>query len=445
MSNILQTDDQKSDIDNLVKSLVLSDSIDEKQKITAKIYQIAKSRGIYLSSIRDLYIAYGEGKCSGFTVPAINLRSLTYYLAKAIFRVARKNNTGAFIFEIAKSEMGYSHQTPVEYVGVILAAAIKEGHSGPVFVQGDHYQAKLKNFVADREAEIQSLKNLIEESVAAGFLNIDIDTSTLVNLDKGNVKEQQRDNFEVCALLTKFIRQIEPADITVSIGGEIGEVGKKNSTAEELKEFMDGFNSTLGPDIEGISKISIQTGTSHGGVVLPDGSIAQVKVDFPTHKELSVFAREKYNLGGTVQHGASTLPDSAFHNLPENECLEVHLATNFQNMIYDSAIFPSELKERMYKWIWDNMSDEKKEDQTDDQFLYKSRKKALGPFKKEIMSLPEDIKEGIAKELELKFDFLFKQLKVNDTKDIVGKFVKPNNFEFNFKPSKLKFDGEGAD
>jgi hypothetical protein len=341
--------------------------------------------------------------------------------------------------------MGYSHQTPVEYVGVILAAAIKEGHSGPVFVQGDHYQAKLKNFVADREAEIQSLKNLIEESVAAGFLNIDIDTSTLVNLDKGNVKEQQRDNFEVCALLTKFIRQIEPADITVSIGGEIGEVGKKNSTAEELKEFMDGFNSTLGPDIEGISKISIQTGTSHGGVVLPDGSIAQVKVDFPTHKELSVFAREKYNLGGTVQHGASTLPDSAFHNLPENECLEVHLATNFQNMIYDSAIFPSELKERMYKWIWDNMSDEKKEDQTDDQFLYKSRKKALGPFKKEIMSLPEDIKEGIAKELELKFDFLFKQLKVNDTKDIVGKFVKPNNFEFNFKPSKLKFDGEGAD
>jgi hypothetical protein len=359
--------------------------------------------------------------------------------------VAKKNNTGPFIFELAKSEMGYSHQTPVEYVGVILAAAIKEEYSGPVFIQGDHFQAKLENFVADRDKEIQSLKSIIDDSVAAGFLNIDIDTSTLVNLDKESVIEQQRDNFEVCAILTKYIRDIQPDGINISIGGEIGEVGKKNSTAEELRVFMDGYNEALGSGTEGISKISIQTGTSHGGVVLPDGTIAKVKVDFPTHKELSVFARKNYNLGGTVQHGASTLPDSAFHNLPENECLEVHLATNFQNMIYDSAIFPSELRDKMYKWIWDNMSDEKKDDQTDDQFIYKSRKKPLGIFKKEIMSLPEEVKEGIAKEIEEKFDFLFKQLKVNDTKDIVSKFIKPNNFEFNFKPSKSKLDGEGDD
>ena len=441
----MQTENRKFDIDILVKDLVMTDSIDEKQKITSDIFKIAKSKGIYLSSINDLYRAYGEGKCSGFTVPAINLRSLTYYLAKSVFRVAKKNNTGSFIFELAKSEMGYSHQTPVEYVGVILAAAIKEEHSGPVFIQGDHYQAKLENFVADKDNEIQSLKSIIDDSVAAGFLNIDIDTSTLVNLDKESVVEQQRDNFEVCAILTKYIRDIQPEGINISIGGEIGEVGKKNSTAEELKVFMDGYQEALGSGIEGISKISIQTGTSHGGIVLPDGSIAQVKVDFPTHKDLSVFAREKYNLGGTVQHGASTLPDSAFHNLPENECLEVHLATNFQNMIYDSTIFPSELRDKMYKWIWDNMSDEKKDDQTDDQFIYKSRKKPLGIFKKEIMNLPEEVKEGIAREIEEKFDFLFKQLKVNDTKDIVSKFIKPNNFEFNFKPSKSKLDGEGAD
>ncbi|MFA6391603.1 MAG: class II fructose-bisphosphate aldolase [Patescibacteria group bacterium] len=445
MSETLQTDNQKFDVDTLVKDLVMTDSIDEKQKITSDIFKIAKSKGIYLSSINDLYRAYGEGKCSGFTVPAINLRSLTYYLAKSVFRVAKNNNTGSFIFELAKSEMGYSHQTPVEYVGVILAAAIKEEYSGPVFIQGDHFQAKLENFIADRENEIQSLKSIIDDSVAAGFMNIDIDSSTLVNLDRESIVEQQRDNFEICAILTKYIRDIQPEGVNISIGGEIGEVGKKNSTAEELKVFMEGYNEALGSDREGISKISIQTGTSHGGVVLPDGSIAQVKVDFATHKELSVFAREKYNLGGTVQHGASTLPDSAFHNLPENECLEVHLATNFQNMIYDSAIFPSELRDKMYKWIWDNMSDEKKEDQTDDQFIYKSRKKPLGIFKKEIMNLPEAVKEGIAKEIEEKFDFLFKQLKVNDTKDIVNEFIKPNNFEFNFKPSESKLDGEGAD
>jgi fructose/tagatose bisphosphate aldolase len=444
MSNTTQSNSQNN-IDILVKDLVLADSVEDKQKIALEIFEIAKSKGIYLSSINDLYKAFGEGKCSGFTVPAINLRSLTYYLAKSVFRVAKNNNTGAFIFEIAKSEMGYTHQAPVEYVGVVLAAAIKEEHSGPVFIQGDHFQAKLDNFVADKDEEVQALKNIIDDSISAGFLNIDIDTSTLVNLDKENVVEQQRDNFELCAELTKYIRDIQPKGINVSVGGEIGEVGKKNSTAEELKVFMDGYKETLGSDVEGLSKMSIQTGTSHGGVVLPDGSIAQVKVDFNTLKELSIYGRDKYDLGGTVQHGASTLPDSAFHNLPENECLEVHLATNFQNMMYDSSLFPDDLREKMYGWIWENMSDEKKDDQTDDQFIYKSRKKALGPFKKEIMDLPEEIKEGIAKEVEKKFEFLFKQLKVDDTKDIVDKFIKPNDFKLTFKSSESVLDGEGDD
>lgn len=445
MSKTLQSNNQNSNTDIMVKDLVMADSIDEKQKIAINIFEIAKSKGIFLSSINDLYMAYGEEKCSGFTVPAINLRSLAYYLAKSVFRVAKSNNTGAFIFEIAKSEMGYTDQAPVEYVGVILAAAIKEEHSGPVFIQGDHFQAKLDNFVADKDKEVQALKNIIEDSISAGFFNIDIDTSTLVNLDKENVTEQQRDNFEACAELTKYIRDIQPEGINVSVGGEIGEVGKKNSTVEELKAFMDGYKETLGFDIVGLSKMSIQTGTSHGGVVLPDGSIAQVKVDFNTLKELSIYGRKNYGLGGTVQHGASTLPDSAFHNLPENECLEVHLATNFQNMMFDSPLFPNDLREKMYTWVWENMSNEKKDDQTDDQFIYKSRKKALGPFKKEIMNLSEEIKEGIAKEVEKKFDFLFKQLKVNDTKDIVDKFIKPNEFNLTFKSSKSVLDGEGDD
>jgi len=66
-------------------------------------------------------------------------------LAKAIFRVAKRNSAGAFIFEIAKSEMGYTGQPAAEYVAVILAAALKELWQGPVFVQGDHFQISAKN------------------------------------------------------------------------------------------------------------------------------------------------------------------------------------------------------------------------------------------------------------------------------------------------------------
>src|SRR5690606_9246574 len=107
---------------------------------------------------------------------------------------------------------------------------------------------------------------------------------------------------------TAFIREHEPEGVTVSVGGEIGEVGMKNSTVEELTAFMDGYNRALAAlgNHEGLSKISVQTGTSHGGVVLPNGKIADVKLDIEALAALSKLAREKYGLAGAVQHGAST-------------------------------------------------------------------------------------------------------------------------------------------
>jgi fructose/tagatose bisphosphate aldolase len=237
------------------------------------------------------------------------------------------------------------------------------------------------------------------------------------------VKSQQYLNYEVCAKLTQFIRRIEPKGITVSVGGEIGEVGHKNSTAEDLRAFMEGYRQRLRKGLTGISKISIQTGTSHGGVVLPDGSIAQVALDFDTLKNLSKIAKEEFALGGAVQHGASTLPAEAFHKFVECDCVEVHLATEFQNMIYESKHFPAGLKAKIYDWLKVNAASERKEGETEEQFFYKTRKKALGPFKKEIIGLGKQVREAIAAEIEVKFDFLFKQLNCLNNKPLVDKYV----------------------
>ena len=157
------------------------------------------------------------------------------------------------------------------------------------------------------EAEVTEVKNLIGEEIAAGFFNIDVDTSTLVDLSFPTLSAQQRQNYERAAEITRFIREREPGGVTVSVGAEIGEVGHKNSTVDELHAFMDGFKAAMTRDGggEGISKISVQTGTSHGGVVLPDGSIAAVKLDLAALEALSKSAREDYGLGGAVQHGAS--------------------------------------------------------------------------------------------------------------------------------------------
>ena len=386
------------------------------------LWELGQALGIYPASIHELYAARGRGEVPvNFTVPAINLRAMAYDSARAVFRAALPRNVGTFIFEIARSEIGYSNQRPAEYLSVVMAAAIKEGYRGPLFVQGDHFQVNAKKFKADPKGEVQAVSDLADEAISAGFYNIDIDTSTLVDLSYPTVDEQQRNNYEVCANLTAFIRVREPDGITISVGGEIGEIGEKNSDETELRAYMDGYNRTLPKGMAGLSKISIQTGTAHGGVPLPDGTLAQVKIDFNVIKELSRLSRAAYGMGGAVQHGASTLPDEAFNQFVQNEATEVHLATGFQNIVYD--MLPDELRERIYEHIRTAHANEQKEGQTEEQFIYKTRKKGLGPFKEDLWGLSEDVRDAIRTRLEEKFGFLFDQLNVGNTIEIARRYT----------------------
>src|SRR5262249_26008457 len=202
--------------------------------------------------------------------------------------------------------------------------------------------------------------------------------------------------------------------------------GMKNSTVEELHAFMEGYNRTLAAHggLEGISKISVQTGTSHGGVVLPDGSIADVKLDLKALEALSKAARTEYGMAGAVQHGASTLPQDAFGNFPRIETAEIHLATNFQNIVFDHPSLPAELRQRVYAWLDQNAQGEKKANDTPEQFYYRARKRAIGPFKKDFWSLPEPVRKAIAADLEKTFGFLFDQLRVTGTATFVERHVR---------------------
>ena len=391
--------------------------------------------GIIPASIHDLYMARGRGEVpTTFTVPAINLRALSFDAARIIFRVAKEMDASAFIFEIARSEIGYTDQRPAEYATSILAAAIAEDYKGPVFIQGDHFQVSAKRYGTDPEAEVKAVKDLMKESVAAGFYNIDVDTSTLVDLSKPTVPAQQALNTELSATLTAYVRAIEPKGVTISVGGEIGEVGGRNSTEEELRAYVEGFRKDLekqGKGLTGLSKISIQTGTSHGGVALPDGSIAKVKVDFDTLKRLSQVARRDYSMGGAVQHGASTLPEDAFGKFVETETCEIHLATGFMNMFFERM--PAKLRDEMYAYLRDKHGSERKGDMTDEQFYYKVRKNAVGPFKAQSWALPPAVKDEIRKDWEAQFKKLFNLLGVKGTRAYVEKCIKPVAIEPNLK------------
>ena len=417
---------QGAAMDALVREAVFGNE-DDRKRARWLLWEIGQRAGVRPASIHALYMARGRGEVPPFTTPAMNVRIMSYDTGRAIFRAARRLDAGAIICEIARSEIAYTDQRPAEYVAVMTAAALREGFTGPLFVQGDHVQVNAKKYAADAGAELTALRALIEEELHAGFYNVDVDTSTLVDLSQPNLDEQQRTNYERAAELTQFIRDREPEDVTVSVGAEIGEVGGKNSDVHELKAFMEGYNRTLEQigTSPGISKISVQTGTSHGGVVLPDGSIAKVQLDLEALKALSQDARAKYGLGGAVQHGASTLPPEAFSKFPECEAIEIHLATNFQTIVMDHPALPTDLRRDVNEWVKREAKEEWKKGDTEEQFLYKSRKKAIGPFKRRFWDLPEDVRARIGADLEKTFTFLFERLRVKGTRAAVDRYVKP--------------------
>jgi fructose-bisphosphate aldolase, class II len=428
--DVLVVDDERAFRAGAIRDLAWTAAFSTDDVTTAAaqwiVWEASQALGAHSASIQELYAARGRGEVSGFTVPAINLRAQTFDMARTAFEAAASAEVGAVIFEIARSEQTYTFQRPIDFSTFVLAGAIAAGWRAPVFIQGDHYQFNAKKYAADPEAMTEEIRRACRLAIDAGYRNIDIDSSTLVDLSKPTADEEQRENYRRAAELTALIRTLEADGVTVSVGGEIGEVGTQNSTVAELRAYLDGYQAELRermPDATGISKVSVQTGTSHGGVPLPDGGVAEVKLDFEVLRELGEVARRDYGLAGAVQHGASTLPDELFHRFPAVETAEIHLATGFQNTLFDHPAFPADLRRAIETWCAVDAADERKPDQTDEQFTYTTRKKAIGPFKRELWDL--STKDEILATQRRKISFLFTELGVNGSREMIAAYIRP--------------------
>jgi fructose/tagatose bisphosphate aldolase len=404
------------------------------------IRKIAVQEGIILGSVYEYYLKKAKDKRK-ITVPAINIRGMAYNTARAVFEAVKKEKAGIFILEIAKSEIGYTAQKPKEYAASVLAAAIKEEYKGPLYLQGDHFQMNAEKYKANPDEEREKIKKLIREAVEAGFYQIDLDMSTLVDFEKENYDAQQALNCKETAILTVYVRDLEKelgldkAGIVINLGGEIGEIGKgikgRNSSIEDLKAFMRGYSEELnslnnGRQIKGITKIAVQSGTQHGGIRDEKGVLIEgVKVSFNTLAELGQVVREEYGLAGVVQHGASTLDPRCFvlfvgHPSPkgfeisegllnkdnekilsDNPVAEVHLATAYQDTILDHPDFPEDLAREIKKWVLENFPPKEGEDP--EKSYINNRKNAWGPFKLKLWSLPGQVQDSFRKSLVEQF------------------------------------------
>ena len=113
-------------------------------------------------------------------------------------------------------------------------------------------QIRRKNFATDPVKELDFIRALIKESIEAGFYNIDIDASTLVDIDQKSLLDQQLNNGKITAGITQFIRSIQPAGVTISIGGEIGEIGSATAPSKTCGLLWPVIRNICRPD----SKVS---------------------------------------------------------------------------------------------------------------------------------------------------------------------------------------------
>jgi fructose/tagatose bisphosphate aldolase len=411
---------------------------DARQAAIWAIREAAHAAGVVPASVQGLYMARGAGEWSDRTVPALNLRGWSYHTCRAAFRAAGKIGAQLLIFEQAVGEAIYAAQPPAEYTAAVLAAAMREGHTGPVFLQADHDQVNAKSYLKDPQTEIQRLANVIQAQIAASFFNIDIDASTVVDLSLPTVVDQQRLNAELTAQFTCLVRELEPPGVTISVGAEIGEVGHHNTTPEELRAFMVTYPQALaacGNGAIGVTKVSVNSGTYHGGKVLPDGSLAPLNVGYDTLRAISRVCREEYGLAGVVQHGASTLPKEQLSKFPETGTVEIHLALGFNNLIFDHPRLPQAVKDEIRAYVFAHHANERAPDETDAQFVYNTRKKAWAGMKERFWNLPTDIQQDIMASLDAMFRDMFMRMNVGGTADLVARHTQAKTVPIPLPPA----------
>lgn len=377
------------------------------------IWEAAGSLGIFPDTLAPFLNACSqEVDALPMTVPALNLRALTYDMACAVFAAAHARDAGAVIFELARSEIGYTAQDLEEYVAVVLGAAIRTGHSGPVFFQGDHFQVHLDPYRADPESELAALRELIVAAIRAGFYNIDVGASGLVDYERETLPEQFARNCAVTAGLVAHIRAQQPDGVPIAVGAQVSPPWGRYSQLADVRAFMDGLMAALPAGLAGPDKISVYAGTRYGGEVQADGSLAEAAVDFGLLRQLAEVLRAEYGLPGIVQYGASTLPTAILHRFGEAQVCEVHLATGFQNTLFEHPAFPAGLRREIYAYLDRTFADRRPEGMTDAQFYYRERKRALGHFKRDLWALDGDIRAHLRMAWEHQIGAVFDQLNI---------------------------------
>jgi hypothetical protein len=152
-----------------------------------------------------------------------------------------------------------------------------------------------------------------------------------------------------------------------------------------------------------------------------------MQVDFELISKLSTQARD-FGWSGLVQHGASTLRNEDLALLPDAGVIEVHLATQIQNILFDHPAFPQDLRNQMIAELTatthgaegDILDDSAQLSEA--QRFYQARWAAWGIYKTELWQFPAQVLDPICNSLADWVADIFKVLKVENQQAVLQKF-----------------------
>lgn len=424
------------DISTLAFDASVSDNPEVKEAAIRAINEIADRLKITCGSNVAFYDAKAAGMHQFFTVPAVNSRMVTFHTIRAAVKAADALKLPHIVFELALSEVGYTAQQKDEYAALVKAAYISLGITNrEIYLQADHYQLDPKRYAEDPAKEVQRIKDAVVKALENGVYNIDIDASKFETADPAKSdRENQAENARLTAEIFHFIRQYEKEhslSTIVSIGGEVGEVGGENTKYPQVNAFLDmvkEYAEKLGSDNEkGLSKISINVGSSHGGLRGSDGKpLDTVPLDFTAHHDLYMLGKGPMNPGKhvlSVQHGASTLPKDYFPLFPAMHVAEIHLATGFQDMVWDTIEKEdAALFQKMKNLVLEKLGDKVAKHETEAIGLVKERKNITQYVKRDLLLSPAipAIEQALEKEFTTIFHSLYNLLAPKTTGSVEG-------------------------
>ena len=400
--------------DRLIYNAVFHPDIQIKGTSRWLIKAIAQASQIFPASLNGVLDFSKQQGNMRLSIPVFQLPGFSYTMARAIFRAARENNARAFIFEMDSNQISHANQTLGEYSTIVAAAAVREGFKGPIFIQGNHILAHKRDFQQNPNQEKECLKKSINNAINCGFFNLWLDTFQVALPTQMGTKKNLNSIALLYAEITDSVRTLEPQGLDISLGCKLNPFQELCLEEQDIKEFMEYFQTTLqslNPGAKGISKLGFSPESNSSTPKQINQPHELEYLDPNTLIRLSKYANEKYGLVTRLNLKPSDISQNTLKRFSGIGNAELKIQLEYQALIIDHHDFPSEFKGEL-NFNFPNRVEEEK-------IRSPISHKAFGIFKEKFWTLPEPLQQDISKELETTVSSLFKTLQIGNTQEWV--------------------------